>query len=316
MKKLRAAVVGVGYLGNFHAQKFKNNPHCELVAVCDANSEQANKIAGALGCQAYSNPKDLIGKVDLVTVATSTRFHYEVASLFVNEKIPVNVEKPMTATLEQAQKLFNESESKNSFLTVGHIERFNPSVNEVNQKIAKEAEHFELTRWATFNNRGSDVSVIYDLMIHDIDMMFWLGQGGDVKNFQVRGDVNVSKETDSVNGYFDLGLKDGSTKSFYLSINRTSAKPVRQIKAYAKSKTLTANSGSHELEMFEYFPGAEKAEDKIKASAWALPKADALQEETNHFVDCVLNGKRPLVSAEDGLKAMIWADKIDKILRK
>ncbi len=316
MKKLRAAVVGVGYLGNFHAQKFKNNAHCELVAVCDANKDQADKIAAALGCQAFTNPKDLIGKIDLVTIATSTQSHYETASLFVNQGIPVNVEKPMAATLEQAQKLFNESESKKSFLTVGHIERFNPSLIEIKQKIGNEADHFELTRWATFNNRGSDVSVVYDLMIHDLDMMFWLGQGGDVKNFQARGNVSISQEPDVVNAYFDLTLKNGSSKSFYLSINRSSAKMLRQVKAYAKGKTITANSGTHEFEMNEYFPSAEKLEDKIKSTQWILAKADALQEETNHFVDCVLNNKAPLISAEDGLIAMKWADRIDKQIRK
>lgn len=316
MKKLRAAVVGVGYLGNFHAQKFKNNPHCELVAVCDANLAQAQKIATALNCQAYTNPKDLFGKVDLVTIAASTQYHYDLATLFVNEKIPVNVEKPMTATLEQAEKLYALSESKKSLLTVGHIERFNPSIIEVAKKMGNEASHFELIRWSPFKNRGSDVSVIYDLMIHDIDLMFWLCQGAGVTNFIARGDTLISKETDSVTAYFDLSLDKGNSKSVYMSINRTSGKAVRQLKAYSKRKSLTANTGTHELEMYEFFPQADKEEDKVKTSNWTLSKADALQEETNYFVDCVLNNKRPLITAEDGLKAMIWADKIDKHIRK
>lgn len=315
MKKLRAAVVGVGYLGNFHAQKFKNNPHCELVAVCDANLAQAQKIASQLSVPAYSNPKDLMGKVDLVTIATSTQFHFEVASLFLNEKIPVNVEKPMTATLEQAEKLFEISETKKSLLTVGHIERFNPSIIEVIKKIGMEAKHFELTRWSPFRTRGSDVSVVFDLMIHDIDLMFWLCPGAVVSSFQVQGDSVVSAEPDSVTAYFDLSSDKGLSKSVYMSINRTSGKVYRQLKAYAKNSTLTANTGTHELEMYEYFPLATKEEEKIKTIHWTVNKTDALQEETNHFVDCVLNNKPAVVSAADGLKAMIWADRIDKQIR-
>lgn len=316
MKKLRAAVVGVGYLGNFHAQKYKNNPHCDLIGVCDASPEQAQKIATALGVTAYTNPKDLIGKVDLVTIATSTRFHFELATMFVEAGIPINVEKPMTATLEQAEKLFEASEKKKSFLTVGHIERFNPSINEVVKQMAGEASQFELTRWAPFNLRGSDVSVVFDLMIHDIDLMFWLCQGGTVTNYSVRGDVIVSQEPDSVNGYFDLTLTNGKTKSVYMSVNRVSGKAVRQLKAYGRSKTISANTGTHEIEVYEYNAGAAKAEDKIKTTNWTVAKVDALQEETNHFIDCVLNNKKPLITAEDGLKAMVWADKIDKQIRK
>ncbi|MBL7543413.1 MAG: Gfo/Idh/MocA family oxidoreductase [Bdellovibrionaceae bacterium] len=315
MKKLRAAVVGVGYLGNFHAQKFKNNPHCELVAVCDANPVQAQKIATDLGVAAYSNPKDLVGKVDLVTIATSTRFHFEVASLFVNEGIAVNVEKPMTATLEQAEKLYEICEKRKSFLTVGHVERFNPSLVELNQKIAMEANHFEFTRWTPFRMRGSDVSVVFDLMVHDLDMMFWLTQGGNVKNHSVRGDIAVSQEPDTVNAYFDLSL-GSKNKSVYMSISRASGKALRQVKVYSPNKTIVANTGTHEFEMYEYFPSAPKEEEKIKTSAWTVNKVDALQEETNHFIDCVLNNKKPQITAEDGLQAMIWADKIDKQIRK
>lgn len=315
-QKLRAAVVGVGYLGNFHAQKYKNNPHCELVGVCDASQEQAQKIASALGTTAYTNPKDLIGKVDLVTIATSTRFHYELAAMFVEAGIPVNVEKPMTATLEQAEKLFEASEKKKSFLTVGHIERFNPSINEVVKQMKGEANHFELTRWAPFNLRGSDVSVVFDLMIHDIDLMFWLCDNAKVTNHSVQGDVIVSKEPDSVTGHFDLALGNGTKKSVYMSINRSSGKGVRQLKAYSRAKTVSANTGTHDVEMYEFNSTAEKVEDKIKTTNWTVAKVDALQEETNHFVECVLNSKKPLITAEDGLRAMIWADKIDKQIRK
>lgn len=316
MKKLRAAVIGVGYLGNFHAQKYKNNPNCELIGVCDANVAQSQKIGDALGVPSFSSPKDLIGKVDLVTIATSTRFHYELAAMFVAEGIPVNVEKPMTATLEQAEKLFELSESKKAVLTVGHIERFNPSIIEVSKTMGSDADHFEFTRWAPFNMRGSDVSVVFDLMIHDIDMMFWLCQGAEVKNYLVRGDVIVSKEPDVVTAYFDLMGTSGQSKSVYMSVNRSSSKGLRQVKAYGKSKTITANTGTHEIEMNEYAPTADKLEDRIKTTQWMVTKADALQEETNLFVDCVLNNKRPLITAEDGLKAMIWADKIDKQIRK
>lgn len=313
MKKLRAAVVGVGYLGNFHAQKYKNNPDCNLIGVCDSSAEQAKKIGSALSVDSYSNPKDLIGKVDLVTVACSTQYHYEVVKLFLEEGIPVNVEKPMTATLEQAEKLVEISERKNVLLTVGHIERFSPSVNEVKNKSLG-FTNLELTRWSPFKFRGSDVSVIFDLLIHDIDLVFWFNQGRSLKNWMCSGDVVVSKNLDRVNVVFEFE-EQNKTILTTVSVNRSSFKPVRKIRLDTKQFSILADTATHEIEMWDFNPRSEKDTDRIQSKIWTLDKIDSLQLETDCFVNSVLGQSRLRVTAQDGLTAMKWADAIEKRLR-
>lgn len=310
MKKLRAAVIGVGYLGNFHAQKYKNNPHVELVGVCDAFEETAKKRAEELKVPAFTNPKDLIGKVDLVTIAASTTFHFEIASLFLNAGIPVNVEKPMTATLEQAQKLFEIQQKTKTLLTIGHIERFNPAINELRSQMQNSAYHFELTRWAAFKARGSDVSVVYDLMIHDIDLLFSL-TGSDIQDYFVSGSKLASKEMDSIQGSFKM--KNGMTST--ISVSRVSPKMVRSVKAYGKEKIVFANTATLELEIQNKNANPANADDLVLNQTMQVNKVDALQEETNHFVDCVLGNAKPKITAEDGLRSMIWADKFSKEIK-
>src|SRR5690606_23223629 len=134
---------------------------------------QADKIAAELGVKSFHRPEDLIGQVDLVTVAASTLSHYDVAKTFLENGVHVNVEKPITATVPQAEELIALAQKKNLKLAVGHIERFNPSVNELRKHI-KNPRTIELIRTAPYKARGADVSVLHDLMIHDMDLLFWL----------------------------------------------------------------------------------------------------------------------------------------------
>lgn len=322
MKKLRAAVVGVGYLGNFHAQKYKNNSACELIGVCDAHKETAQKRSEELKVPFFTQPQELIGKVDLVTIASSTTFHYELASLFLQAGVPVNLEKPMTANLEQAEKLFELQQKTKTLLTVGHIERFNPAIIELKKQFSGVAlsgnpvskiespYHYELTRWATFKSRGSDVSVVYDLMIHDIDLLFYL-TNSDIQNYFISGSRLASKELDSIQGSFKMN--NGQTLT--ISVSRVSPKMVRNIKAYSKEKIVNANTASLELEIQTKNLSPANNDDLIRNQLLQVNKVDALQEETNHFIDCVLGSSTPKVTIQDGLKSMIWADKFSKEIK-
>jgi predicted dehydrogenase len=307
VKKLRAAVIGVGYLGNFHAQKYKNNPNCELIGICDSFLDMAKKRSEELKVPYYTDPKELIGKVDLVTIAASTTFHFELAALFLKAGIPVNVEKPMTATFEQAQQLLEIQQASKTLLTVGHIERFNPAINELKKQMNDQAYHFELTRWATFKSRGSDVSVVYDLMIHDIDLLFYL-TGSDIKDYFVSGSRLVSEALDSVQASFKM--LNGKTAT--ISVSRVSPKMIRNIKAYGKDKIINANTGTLELEIQNKNQAPANPDDLVANQLLQVSKVDALQEETNHFVDCVLGKATPKISIHDGLKSMDWATKITK----
>ncbi|MCK6599341.1 MAG: Gfo/Idh/MocA family oxidoreductase [Bdellovibrionaceae bacterium] len=314
MKKLRSAVVGVGYLGNFHAQKYKNNSHCELVGVCDAFVETAKKRSEELSVPYFTDPKELVGKVDLVTIAASTTHHYELAAMFLKAGIAVNVEKPMTATLQQAESLLDIHQKTKTLLTVGHIERFNPAIRELKKQVSGQSSlpyHFELTRWATFKARGSDVSVVYDLMIHDLDLVFDLTQS-EVVDFMVSGSSLVSKELDSVQASFKMK----NQQTVQVTVSRVSPKMVRNIKAYCSHKIVNANTASLELDIQTLNRTPQNNDDLVSSQSIQVAKVDALQEETNHFVDCVLGKATPLITAIDGLRSMQWADKLtNEIIR-
>lgn len=302
---LRAAVVGVGYLGNFHAQKYQNNPHAELVGVCDHFPAQADKIAAALGVKSFHNPQDLIGQVDVVTIAASTLSHYELAKVFLQNGIHVNVEKPMTATVPQSEELVALAAKNNLKLAVGHIERFNPSVNELKKHI-KNPKIVELTRMAPYNLRGSDVSVLHDLMIHDIDLLYWLS-GSDIESMVGSGTKLISKELDTASVTFKM--KNGVIG--IINVSRVSPNTQRSVRIVQNDCTLFANTGIHELEKVE--SGTVQGEH-IKVTKWTVNKEDALQKETDAFVNCVLTNTNPVVTGLDGLKALKTIDDIQKMI--
>ncbi len=303
--KLRAAVVGVGYLGNFHAQKYKNNPHVELVGVCDHSPAQADKIAAELGVKSFHRPSDLIGQVDLVTVAASTLSHYEVAKMFLDNGVHVNVEKPITATVAQAEELVALAQKKNLKLAVGHIERFNPSVLEL-KKHLNQPKTIELIRTATYKTRGADVSVLHDLMIHDMDLLFWLS-GSEIESMIASGTYLISKELDTSSVTFRM--KNGVTGM--ITVSRVASNGQRSVRVVQDKNTLFANTGVHELEKVEPGPGGDEL---VKITRWTVGKEDALQKETDAFVDCVRNNTEPLVTGLDGLKALKAIEDIRRMI--
>ncbi|WP_413570116.1 Gfo/Idh/MocA family protein [Bdellovibrio sp. HCB117] len=305
-QKLRAAVIGVGYLGNFHAQKYKNNPHVELVGVCDHFPAQADKIAAELGVKSFHRPQDLLGQVDLVTVAASTLSHYEVAKTFLQNGVHVNVEKPITATVPQAEELVALAEKNNLKLAVGHIERFNPSVVEVKKNL-KQPRLIELTRMATYKARGADVSVLHDLMIHDIDMLFFLSGTSEIESMIGTGSKLVSKELDTAS--VAIKMKNGVVG--VINVSRVSSTMTRSVRVIEDDFTLFANTGIHELEKGEKGPGGDEL---VKYTKWTLEKADALQKETDAFVDAVINNKKPVVTGVDGLVALKAIEDVQRMI--
>ncbi len=306
--KLRAAVIGVGYLGKFHAQKYKNNSQVDLIGVCDGRPEQAEKIAAELGVTALSNVKEVIGTVDLVTIAASTSAHYEIAKLFLQNGVHVNVEKPIAATLAQAEELVNLAAQKNLKLAVGHIERFNPAILELKKHINNPTS-VALTRWAPFNTRGSDVSVLHDLMIHDIDLMLWLCPG-KIESFMASGAKILTNELDIVEGQFQIS----SGCQVHISVNRMAAQTVRQIQVIQKDAILLAQTGTLQMEKVE--PVGAKEVPPIRVSQWQVEKADALQKETDAFIAAVQNQAPLVVTGEDGLIALRWVEEIQNRILK
>lgn len=305
-KKLRGAVVGVGYLGTFHAQKYKNNEHLELVGVFDQNADQAKKVAADLGVKVFANLDELKGAVDIATVACSTQSHFEVAKKLLQFGIHLNVEKPLTATLPQSEELIALAKSKSLMLTTGHIERFNPSLLEARKHLLQNPlKQLHLIRRAPFKARGADVSVLHDLMIHDIDLMYWL-TGSEVKSFQCSGAKILTKELDvaSLSAVMENGTQ------VFISVSRVAPVTERSVRFEQEGQSLFVNSGTLDLEKVE--ASATALEPKV--TNWNVEKADALQAETNAFAAAVLGQAELLVTGQDGLKALKLVEAIQSRL--
>lgn len=300
MKRLRAAVVGVGYLGNFHAQKYKAHSQVlpvDLLYVCDANPEQAKKIASELSVQAVTSPEELIGKVDLVTVASTTTTHYELAKLFLNNNIHVNVEKPMTVTTNQATELIEIAKANNLKLAVGHSERFSPVFKEIKIRM-KNPMSFELSRHAPYKARGADVSVLHDLMIHDLDLLFNLDPSSYEISF-AQGSKHISPTLD----WATVGFRFQSGRSAVISVSRLAQAMTRTLRVSCEKQNLFGNFQSGDIEI------SGSSAEVINAG-----KSDNLLVETEVFIRSVSEDAPLQVKGDDGLKALQAVEKIESMI--
>lgn len=307
MKKLRAAVVGVGYLGNFHAQKYKalsekNELSVELIAVCDQFEPQAKKIGEALKVPHFTDPKALLGKVDLVTIATVTPAHYELAKMFLENGVHVNVEKPIALKAEQARELVTLAEKKKLALAVGHSERFGTIFQKFHSKLQHERPRWvDLSRFAPFNKRGSDVSVIHDLMIHDLDLMLSL-DSTKPRLLSARAGKMVTETHDWCSAVFEFE----SGLQVTVNCSRMSKEMIRQARAATKDHLWLANMQTGDLEK----TNVNKTEGTVTVTSEAIGRSDNLLLETENFVQHLQNGTPLLVTGRDGLRALELAETI------
>jgi predicted dehydrogenase len=302
MKKLKSAVVGVGYLGNFHAQKHKNNPHVDLVGVFDAFDVQAQKVAQSLNVKAFAKLNDLVGQVDLVTVATSTQSHFEVCEFLLQNGIHVNVEKPITAEIHQAEKILALAKKNKLKLGVGHIERFNPVFTKWKELNSQMPSYLELYRMGPYKARGADVSVLHDLMIHDLDLVLSLNPG-ELKSFHVEGQKVKSTSCDWALAHleFSSGLK------CMIKVSRVSPLTRREIWIAEKAHQWFLNLGQLELEKLT---PQDKIDEPFLSEKVQIPKVDALQLETDAFIDAIRCDQPVVISGEDGLAALVLVEKL------
>lgn len=302
--KTRAAVVGVGYLGRFHAQKLAANPDVELVGVCDAREEAVAAVAKELGVKPFTNPKDLKGQVDLVSIAASTKAHFEIAGLFLEAGIPTLVEKPIAARVDEAEALVRTAERNKTFFAVGHIERYNPTYQKV-RELLRDARHFDFIRHTAFRARGADVSVVHDLMIHDLDLLGWLA-GAEIKDMQVSGSRWVGADVDAADVF--VRLNDGRTAT--LSASRVSTRPQRALRVLGKEQILFADSASGDIDILKPQAGVEP----LPQETLKVEKQDALAAEIGDVVARLRAGQGPLVDGRAGLAALRHAETICRSL--
>jgi predicted dehydrogenase len=311
MSTLRAAVIGVGYLGNFHAQKYCDLPGVELVGVADNDPKRAAEVAAALGTQAYCNHRELIGKVDAVSVVVPTQYHYVVARDFLAAGVHVLIEKPITVTIEEADELIALAEKNGLVFQVGHLERFNPVLLALDD-VLQDPLFIESVRIAPFKPRGTDVNVVLDLMIHDIEIIQHIVKS-PVERVDAIGAPVFTGEEDIANAriVFENGCIANVTAS-RISLKSERKMRIFQHNAYINldfqnRKVLVAQKGNGEL-----FPGIPN----VKVDERELGEADALLSEIESFLSAIREGKQPKVSGRDGRMALETALKINTNLNR
>lgn len=302
-QKLRGAVVGVGYLGTFHAQKYKAlNEDIELVGVCDAYEPQAKKVAADLGVKAFTKYQDLVGHVDMVTIASSTAAHFEIAQFFLSQGIHVNVEKPITAKSKEAEELMAIAAKKNLILTVGHVERFNPGFQELKKHIKKPL-HIEMMRLASFKPRGADVSVVHDLMIHDIDLMFAMAGNTEIESVSATGTTLITETLDAVSA--DFKFKNGVTA--HIQSSRLGVELKREIRVIEADCILTCNLSTGVVEKISKDTSSTTLAQKIET--FQAEKADGLMIETQKYIQAVKGGSIA-ITAQEAYLALLTVEKV------
>ena len=307
MSKIRAAVIGVGYLGRFHAQKYAQLPVCELVAVVDGREEVRKAVAGELGTQALADYRGLLGKVDAVSVVTPTPAHFEIADAFLAAGAHVLVEKPITETPEQARALIAQAAKFNRILQVGHLERFNAAVLAAEPHISS-PRFMECTRLAPYKERGTDVNVVLDLMIHDIDLIQSLANS-DIESIEAIGTPVFSGEIDIANARirFANGCVANTTAS------RVSMKTERKLRIFEDAAYISLDLQQKILTLIRKRDGEpQPGQLPVNIEEANLEQGDALKSEIESFLGCIRNNKRPLVSGEDGLRALETAIRISE----
>ncbi len=295
MARLRCAVIGVGYLGRFHAQKYAMLDDCELVAVVDTRPEQAQALAQSLNCQALTDYRDLIGRVDVVSVVVPTQGHHEVCAALLRAGIHVLVEKPITTTLAQADELIALARQAGVLLAVGHLERFNPAVQALLPHL--QAPRFiESVRLAPYKPRATDVSVLLDLMIHDVDLILTLA-GSEPVQVDASGARVLTQDIDIANAR--IRFANGCVAN--ITASRVSAKSERKMRVFQSQACFSLDLGQRTLTRYT---SAEGPEPGIQSTPQQFGEADALLAEITDFVQCVRSGRTPKVPGEAGRHAL------------
>jgi predicted dehydrogenase len=313
MNKLKVGVIGTGHLGKLHIKMFKSIENCELVCIYDANPEQAKVVSEEFNIRSTPSLQELLKQVDAVSIAATTTAHYELAKKCFESGVHVFIEKPITTTIKEAEELVEISEKKNLNLQVGHIERFNPALVSM-EKYIDEPRFIQTDRLAQFNPRGTDVAVVLDLMIHDIDIILSLVKS-DVVDVQANGVAVVSDHLDIANAR--LQFANGAVAN--VTASRISQKKLRKMRIFQKDSYIALDFITGVAESYRLLSPDAQVEptqisfgeigigDKRKKLVYEQPEQkelNALQYELQLFVNSVANNSKPVVSGMDGLRAL------------
>jgi predicted dehydrogenase len=296
---IRTAVIGVGYLGRFHAQKYAALPNSQLIGIADPSAAARDSVAAELGVPAHADCRELLGSVDAVSIVTPTPLHFEVAKAFLESGASVLVEKPMTVTIDEGEGLIEVAARNRRVLQVGHLERFNAAVLAV-QPTLTTPRFIESARLAPFKYRGTDVDVVLDLMIHDIDLILSIVRS-PVVSVDAIGSSVFSKEIDIANARlrFANGCVANATAS------RVSLKTERKLRLFQDDAYMSLDLQQKILTVIRKGTGVgADGMPQVAIEENTYEQGDALKSEIEAFLESVASGTPPPVSGEDGLLAL------------
>jgi predicted dehydrogenase len=325
MTRLRIAVIGVGHLGKEHARILAGLPEAELVGVADSNPEQSQTVARRLGCRSYSNYRPLLHLADAAVIAVPTTFHQVVAGEFLRCGIPLLVEKPLASNLEEAENLVDLAHRHHALLQVGHIERFNPALEEL-QRHALQPKFVTCERLGQFTGRSTDIGAVLDLMIHDLDVLLTLVQapvravealgvsifGGheDVANARLTfangcvADVTASRASLTTRRHMQVWAPEGYASVDFAQRHLTFVQPSDHLRRHGLDPRKLDPASRAMLKDELFGRHLQVCEQNCNRGG------DQLTCELQHFVRCVQRGTRPRVSGEDGRDAIALASRI------
>jgi predicted dehydrogenase len=297
---LRAGVVGVGHLGAFHAEKYANLRDVDLVAVVDIDPQRAAAIAGRCRTEAATDHRVLFERVDCVSLAVPTPLHFPLAQEFVERGIDVLVEKPLTVTVGEGRALVDAAERHGRIVQVGHLERFNPAIRAL-ADIITQPRFIECHRLAPFVERGTDVDVILDLMIHDLDVILSMVHA-EVESVEAVGVPVLAETTDIANAR--LRFNNGCIAN--ITASRVALKRERKIRLFQADTYVSVDYDAKHVRVCRRVPGDHGP--SITVEEHALGEGDALFDEIEHFVHAVRTRQRPLVDGRTALRALEVAE--------
>jgi predicted dehydrogenase len=304
---LRVAVIGVGHLGKHHARILSALPGVELVAVVDANHPRAREIAAASRTAAAFEYGDVLGRVDAVTIAVPTELHHTIALPFLESGAAVLVEKPMARSLADADDMIAAAAGSRAILAVGQTERFNPAVDAARPLLA-DPRFIEVHRLGTFPERSLDIDVVFDLMIHDIDVVMSIVRS-EIESIEAVGVPVLTGKVDIANAR--LRFANGCIAN--LTASRISRDRVRKIRFFQPSAYLSIDYAAQKIDLWRLETSGAAA-PSIEGSEVMVTNEEPLRRELADFVDAAVTKRPPRVTGEDGRRALAVAQAIaDKI---
>jgi predicted dehydrogenase len=299
---MRVAVIGVGHLGQHHARIYAAMDDVELVGVVDTNRSRSDEIARKFGTAAVEDSRDLVGRVDAISVAVPTDAHLDVSLPFLEAGTAVLVEKPLAASLDEADRLIAAAEKSGAVLATGHTERFNPAI-EVARPLIKSPRFIEVHRLGTFPERSLDIDVIFDLMIHDLDLLLAV-VGSEVVSVEAVGVNVLTPRTDIANAR----LRFASGCIANLTASRISRDRVRKIRFFQHNTYVSVDYAAREVEAYRLVPGDGRP--AIQGGKLAVVDEEPLRRELADFVESARTKRKPGVTGREGRDALALATRV------